>query len=57
MNPIFVSATIDIGSGLIKEVADLILDCQSESAAKQKFYIFLKNTLPSWQKVGKISVL
>lgn len=52
-----VSATIHLGHGLSKTISDLVVDCSSKTAAKQKYYLFLKNTLPTWQKVGKVSVL
>jgi len=53
----YLSATIHLGHGLQKTITDLVVDCPSKRAAKQKYYLFLKKELPEWQKVGKVSVL
>ena len=51
-----ISATIHCGNGVTKTLTDLVLDCQSKKAAKQKYHEFLKKDLPMWQKIGKIVV-
>jgi hypothetical protein len=50
------SATINLGNGLIRVINDLVLDCSSEQEAKQKYKVYLESKLPEWQKIDEITI-